>query len=282
MLTGENVLDGGFIVLGSGSKTVLIRGLGPSLAASGVMGTLADPTLELHSSTTNAILASNDNWKNTQQHAIEATGIPPTKTAEAALIVKLTAGAYTVLESGKNGTTGIGLVEIYDLTPGVGPELANISTRGFVDTDSNVMIAGFIIASAAGGSSELIVRALGPSLGAFGVANPLADPTLELHDSNGALIAANDNWKSDQQSAIGSDRHSANERRRGRHRRDARAGRLHRDREREEWRHRRRPGGSLQFALTGAFPLGERGKAAHSRFAEQKRLRRLSCCESRR
>lgn len=202
VLTGENVLDGGFILLGSGTKTLLIRGLGPSLAASGVMGTLADPILELHSSETGAILAANDNWKNNQRTEIEATGIPPTNDSEAALIVTLPAGAYTVIERGKLDTSGIGLVEVYDLGAGFGPELANISTRGFVNTGDNVMIAGFIVASSSGGSGEVIVRAIGPSLSNAGVTNPLVDPTLELHDSNGTLLAANDNWKSDQQTEI--------------------------------------------------------------------------------
>ena len=202
VLTDENVLDGGFIIVGSGAKTVLIRGLGPSLAGAGIQGALADPIIELHNGTTNAIITSNDNWKNNQQSQIEATGIPPTNDAESALIATLTEGAYTVIERGKLDTTGIGLLEIYDLNAGVGPELANISTRGFVDSGSNVMIAGVIVGSIPGGSSEVIVRALGPSLSDFGVANPLADPTLELHDSNGTLTAANDNWKTDQQSLI--------------------------------------------------------------------------------
>jgi DNA-binding beta-propeller fold protein YncE len=202
VLTGENVLDGGFIVLGSGTKTVLIRGLGPSLAGAGVAGALADPILELHNTDTNAIIAANDNWKNNQQAEIQATGIPPTKDAEAAILATLSAGAYTVIERGKLDTTGVGLVEIYDLSPGFGPELANISTRGFVDSGDNVMIAGFIVASSSAGSGGVIVRAIGPSLGNAGVADPLVDPTLELHDSNGSLIAANDNWKSDQQNEI--------------------------------------------------------------------------------
>ena len=202
VLKDENVLDGGFIIVGSGAKTVLIRGLGPSLAGAGIQGALADSIIELHNGSTNAIIASNDNWKNNQQSEIEATGIPPTNDAESALIATLTAGAYTVIERGKLDTTGIGLLEIYDLGAGVGPELVNISTRGFVDTDSNVMIAGLIVGSSPSGSSEVIVRALGPSLSSFGIANPLSDPMLELHDSNGALLAANDNWKTDQQSLI--------------------------------------------------------------------------------
>ena len=202
VLTGDNVLDGGFIVVGSGFKHVLIRGLGPSLASAGITGALADPIIELHSGTSNVIIAENDNWMKNQKAEIEATGLQPSNDAESALIATLAAGAYTVIERGKQDTTGVGLIEIYDLDAGVGPELANISTRGFVDTGSNVMIAGFIVASTTGGSSQVIVRALGPSLGNFGVANPLADPVLDLYDANGMLIASNDNWQSDQEAEI--------------------------------------------------------------------------------
>jgi sugar lactone lactonase YvrE len=201
ILTGEDVLDSGVIIVGSGTKTILIRGLGPSLADGGLEGVLADPIIELHGGSNNEILASNDNWKNNQQLEIEATGIAPTKDAEAALITSLGAGAYTVIERGKQSTTGIGLLEIYDLA-GTDAELVNMSTRGFVDTGSNVMIVGFIAQNTAGGSGEFLVRALGPSLGAAGVSDPLADPVLELHDSNGTLIGSNDNWRSDQQSEI--------------------------------------------------------------------------------
>jgi sugar lactone lactonase YvrE len=202
VLTGENVLDAGFIIVGAGTKTLLIRGLGPSLATAGIMDTLANPILELHNSATDALIASNDNWKNNQQSEIAATGIPPTNDNEAAIVVTLSAGAYTVIQRGKLDTTGIGLVEVYDLSPGFGPELANISTRGFVDTGENVMIAGFIAASSSGGSGEVILRALGPSLASAGVMNPLLDPTLELYDSNGVLLASNDNWKATQQAEI--------------------------------------------------------------------------------
>ncbi|MDQ3199555.1 MAG: NHL repeat-containing protein [Verrucomicrobiota bacterium] len=202
ILTGENVLDAGFIVFGPGSKTLLIRGLGPSLGAAGVEGALADPLIELHSGINNSIIASNDNWKNNQRTAIEDTGIPPTNDLESALITTLTAGTYTVIERGKLDTTGVGLLEIYDIGGASRTNLANISTRGFVDSGSNVMIAGFIVASDTGGSGEVIVRALGPSLVGAGVSNPLADPMLELHDQNGVLIAANDDWQSDQAAAI--------------------------------------------------------------------------------
>ena len=200
ILTGDNVLDGGFIVVGAGFKDVLIRGLGPSLASAGITGTLADPIIELYSD--NVIIAENDNWMKNQKTEIEATGLQPTNDAEAALIATLAAGTYTVIERGKQATTGIGLIEIYDLGAGTGPELANISTRGFVDTGSNVMIAGFIIASSSGGSSKVILRALGPSLGDFGIAEPLADPVLDLYDANGMLIASSDSWQSDQEAEI--------------------------------------------------------------------------------
>ncbi|MEO8045344.1 MAG: NHL repeat-containing protein [Spartobacteria bacterium] len=202
VLTGDNVLDGGFIITGTGTKRVLIRGLGPSLADSGVDGALADPLIELHSGTTGEIIMSNDNWKNNQQDEIAATGLAPTKDLEAALVITLAPAAYTVIERGKQATTGVGLIELYDLGAGVGPELANISTRGFVATQSNVMIAGFIVANSSGESDQVIVRGLGPSLGAFEITNPLTDPVLELHDINGTLLAINDDWKDTQQTEI--------------------------------------------------------------------------------
>ncbi|MGB8340533.1 MAG: NHL repeat-containing protein [Chthoniobacterales bacterium] len=202
VLRGEDVLDSGFIIVGSGTKSVLIRGLGPSLAAAGVPDSLADPIIELHSGSTGVIIAENDNWKNNQEAEIEATGIPPSNDLEAALVITLNAGAYTVIERGKSNTTGVGLLEIYDLSGGIGPELANISTRGFVGTGSDVMIAGFIAQSGTGGSGEAYVRALGPSLASAGISDPLADPVLGLYDSNGALIAMNDNWMSTQEAEI--------------------------------------------------------------------------------
>ena len=201
VLTGENVLDSGFILRGAGTKTLLIRGLGPSLASSGVSGALADPVLELHGQK-GALLARNDNWKTTQQTTIAATGIPPSSDVEAALVVRLAQGNYTVIESGKNGKTGVGLVEIYDLAPGFGPELANISTRGSVGVTSNAMIAGVIVAGQTSESSEVLVRLLGPSLGALGVSHPLADPVLDLFDVNGNRLAHNGNWRDTQENAI--------------------------------------------------------------------------------
>jgi hypothetical protein len=197
VLTGEQVLIAGFIITGTEPKKVIIRGIAPSLG--GVGGTVSDPTLELHQGSTT--IAANDNWKvkpdgTSQQAEIEATTIPPSNDLESAILATLNPGAYTAILAGKNNGTGIGLVELYDLAQGAKARLANISTRGFVDTGDNVMIGGFIVGGTQGiAPATVIARAIGPSLAAFGIQNALPDPTLELHDSNGATIATNDNWK---------------------------------------------------------------------------------------
>jgi hypothetical protein len=196
VLTGENVLIGGFIITGTDPKRVIIRGIGPSLT--GVGATLADPTLELHQG--NTTIATNDNWKirpdgSSQQAEIEATTIPPTNDLESALVATLNPGAYTAILADKNGTTGVGLVEVYDLTQAVNSQVANISTRGFVDTGDQVMIGGVIVGPNTTASSRVLVRAIGPSLQNVGIANALQDPTLELHNGSGMTIATNDNWK---------------------------------------------------------------------------------------
>jgi uncharacterized delta-60 repeat protein len=187
VLTGDNVLIGGFIITGTDPKKIIVRGIGPSL---GLAGALADPILELHKP--GGIVLTNDNWRDTQEQEIIDSTVPPTNNLESAILVTLNPGAYTVVLAGKNNGTGIGLVEAYDLDQTASSQLANISTRGFVETDDNVMIAGFIIGGEGGGGSTIVARGIGPSLTT--VANALQDPTLELHDSNGALIASNDNW----------------------------------------------------------------------------------------
>jgi hypothetical protein len=200
VLTGDNALIGGFILTGSDDKKVIVRGIGPSLTSQNVPDALQDPTLELHDGT-GATIASNDNWKDTQQAEIQATGIPPSNDLESAIVATLPANnsGYTAILRGKNDTTGVGLVEVYDLDQAANSKLANISTRGFVDTGDNAMIGGFI---AGNGVAKVIVRAIGPSLTGQGVANALQDPTLELHDGSGATIASNDNWKDTQQGEI--------------------------------------------------------------------------------
>jgi hypothetical protein len=200
VLGGENVLIGGFILTGSDPKQVLIRGIGPSLRNAGVQGVLADPVLELHSASGNTI-TTNDNWKE-HQADIEATTIPPSDDLESAIVATLPANnaAYTAILRGNAGGTGIGLLELYDLAPTANSQLANISTRGFVDVGQNVMIGGFIVAD--GGNASALIRAIGPSLTAEGVAGALQDPMLELHDGNGVMIASNDNWRTDQEAEI--------------------------------------------------------------------------------
>ena len=196
--TGDNVGIGGFIINGNASKSVIGRGIGPSLSPF-LGGVLADPTLMLFQGTT--LLQTNDNWKtrqdgSSQQAEIEATGIPPTNDLESALVTTLAPGAYTAIVAGKNGTTGIGVVEMYDLSLASDSKLANISTRGFVQTGNDVMIGGFILGNGTA-SEKVLIRAIGPSLTQFGIANVLADPTLELHDSHGTILMSDDNWRND-------------------------------------------------------------------------------------
>lgn len=193
----NNVLIGGFIVVGSESKKVMLRGLGPSVQ---VTGALSDPTLELHDSTL-SLIAANDNWADQQPDEIGATGVAPTKNAEAAIVASLPTRArseggasYTATLAGKNRATGIGLLEIYDLAASASSVLANISTRGLVGGGNDVLIGGFIPGPADRAPLKVLVRALGPSLAAQGVEGTLQDPVLELHDANGTLLV-NDNWR---------------------------------------------------------------------------------------
>lgn len=210
--TGDNALIGGFIVSGVDPKRVIIRGIGPSLEqVSG--GPLADPTLALFQGS--AFLAGNDNWQDSQQSEIEATGIPPNHDLESAIVRTLAPGAYTAVMRGRDNTTGIGLVEVYDLDQPVISELANISTRGLVETGDNVMIGGLIVGPAGVGGTT-VVRAIGPTLGDFGIDGALQDPTLDLVNSDGATIRSNNNWREMQQAEIeavglqpGDDRESA-------------------------------------------------------------------------
>jgi hypothetical protein len=195
--TGSNVLIGGFIVTGTDNKKVLLRGLGPSLPVSGA---LADPTLELHDAT--QTLAANDNWKDSQAAEITATGVAPTKDLESAIVATLAAkpasqggATYTTVLAGKNNTSGIGLVEIYDLASGSSSKLANISTRGSVGTGNDLLIGGFIPGPADRAPGTVLVRGLGPSLAAQGVTGALQDPFLEIHNADGSIVASNDSWK---------------------------------------------------------------------------------------
>jgi hypothetical protein len=192
---------GGFIVTGSAPKKVAIRGVGPSLANSGLSDVLADPTLELRGSD-GALLIQNDNWQDDLAQAAQLTalGLGLQDSSESGIVVTLQPGAYTAIMAGKNQTSGIGLVEIYDADAAAASQLANISTRGFVQTGDNVMIGGFILGNGSG-NADVAVRGIGPSLIQFGLSDVLADPTLELHDENGTILIVNDNWQDDPVSA---------------------------------------------------------------------------------
>lgn len=202
MQTGDNILIGGMIITGSDPKTVLFRAIGPSanLSAVPVQGFLADPFLELHDGN-GALLTSNDDWKDSPQRTeIEASGLAPKDDRESAILRTLDPGPYTAVVRGKDNDTGIALVEAYDRDTSAASVLANISSRGFIETGDNVMIGGFI-AGHETGSTKVLLRAIAPSLkGTLPAA--LDDPILELHDRDGTTIATNDNWKDDQRAEI--------------------------------------------------------------------------------
>ena len=188
--TGENVLIAGFTISGKQSKKVIVRALGPTLSTLGVSGALADPTIAIVNSS-NVVVASNDNWRDTQETEIAASGYAPPNDLESAIIATLAPGSYTAVVTGKNGGTGIGLVDVYqlDATTSI---FSNLSTRGLVGTGQNVLIGGLIIGN--GEPPVIVLRAIGPTLSSFGITQPLQDPTLELRDANGALIAFDNDW----------------------------------------------------------------------------------------
>lgn len=193
--TGNNVLIGGFIITGAQPKKIIVRAIGPSLPLGGL---LTDPILELHDSA-GGLIAINDNWRSDQETEINATGIPPGNDFESAIVQTLPANnaAYTAIVRGVNNGTGVGLVEAYDLNRTVDSKLGNISTRGLVQTGDDVLIAGTIVVGQV--SQRVILRAIGPSLS---ISGKLADPTLELRDTNGGVVASNDNWRTDQEAEI--------------------------------------------------------------------------------
>jgi hypothetical protein len=199
--TGDQVGIGGFILRGTAPKRVVIRAIGPSLKINGapLAGRLQDPTLELRASD-GSLLAANDNWRSSQETEITTTGLAPTDDRESAIVKTLTPGNYTAIIRGVADTTGIGVVEVYDVESASLSDLANISTRGFVDTGDNVIIGGFILRGDS--AQKILLRAIGPELTASGVSGALQDSVMELRDENGGLLMANDNWKETQQAEI--------------------------------------------------------------------------------
>lgn len=194
----ENVLIGGFIINGTQSKKLILRAIGPSLSGLGVANAISDPVLELHSSS-GAVIAVNDDWTTGSQVSdIQSSGMAPIDPYESTLIITLSPGNYTAVVSGYNGEQGVGLVEAYEFDANT-TRMINISTRGRVGTGDEAMIGGLMVQGAAG--KRLIIRAIGPSLGVgpSPIANALNDPTLELRDGNGSLLAANDDWNTSPQ-----------------------------------------------------------------------------------
>jgi hypothetical protein len=193
VLTGDQVGIGGFIINGTAAKHVIVRAIGPDLRRFGIPNPLEDPVLELHGPGSFATI-TNNNWRDTQETQIKATGLAPTNDLEAAIDATLAPGNYTGIIRGNGGGTGIGLIEVYDLDTAAASKLGNISTRGFVGgTPGDSIIAGFILGNG-NVPDRVIIRGLGPSLAAQGVPNTLQNPTLELHNGDGALLFTNNDW----------------------------------------------------------------------------------------
>jgi hypothetical protein len=199
--TGEKVTIGGFILNGAAPKKLIVRAIGPSLRQRGVADAALDPTLALQDAAQN-VIATNDDWRIPNEAEIQATALPPEDDREAAIVTTLQPGAYTAVVTGKGGTSGVALVEIYDLQPDSETKLANISTRGSVGTGEAVMIGGFIVGSTNAARSNVVVRAIGPSLASAGIVDALQDPALELRDQDGQIVIANNDWKDSQQAEL--------------------------------------------------------------------------------
>jgi hypothetical protein len=197
--TGNSVGIAGFIVTGNTAKQVVVRGLGPSLETVGVQGPLSDPALDLYDASGN-LLATNNDWQQTQAQALRDANLAPSYDLESAILATLVPGAYTAILRGTANATGIGLVEVYDLQSSASSKLGNMSTRGLVGSGQNAMIGGTIVTGP--DAARVLFRALGPSLVAAGISNPVADPQLDLFNSNGARISSNNNWNDSEPAAI--------------------------------------------------------------------------------
>jgi len=197
--TGESIALNALIISGPVPKRVIVRGIGPSLGAFGIPDPLADPVMELHGPSGFATI-SNDNWRDTQEAEIMATGLAPTNDLESAIVATLDPGSYTVIVKGRNNGTGIALNEVYDLTPNGSNYLSAVGTRAQVLTDADVLIGGFIIPGTQ--PTQLLLRGLGPSLANVGIPTVLADPVMELHGPSGFTTITNHNWRDTQEAQI--------------------------------------------------------------------------------
>ncbi|MFN2475544.1 MAG: hypothetical protein ABR526_04295, partial [Chthoniobacterales bacterium] len=195
-LTGDNVMIGGFIITGNAPKKIVMRGIGPS---TGMAGALADPVLDLYQP--DGTVTTNDDWQTASNAGDIPASLQPKDPRESAILITLQPGVYTGIVHGKSSVTGTALVEVYDLSSGVPSTVANISTRGFVQTGDNRLIGGFILSGGTTSTMEVVVRAIGPSLADAKVANALADPFLDVRDGNGNTLRTNDNWKDDANAA---------------------------------------------------------------------------------
>jgi hypothetical protein len=196
--SGDNVMIGGFIIAGDVPKDIILRGIGPSLAASGVNGAMTNPALRLFDST-GAVAGSNNNWRSDQREMIEDTGLPSMDDREAALVATLPPGGYTAVVNDENNNPGVALFDFYDLDP-ASSQLVNLSTRGRVETQDRLLIGGFIISGDQ--PTKVILRAIGPPLTPLGIQDALVNPILELYSGDGSLVSRNDNWRSDQEPEI--------------------------------------------------------------------------------
>lgn len=199
--TGDQVGIAGFILQGNATKKVIVRAIGPSMNINGapVPGTLQDPMLALHNKE-GALIASNDDWRSSQEADINESGLAPAEDKEAAILMRLDSDTYTAIIHGAGESSGIGLVEVYDMESASAAQLANISTRGQVERGDQVLIGGFIVRGDK--PQKVLVRAIGPDLTSKGVPDALQDPTMELYDQNGALLLENDDWQESQRAEI--------------------------------------------------------------------------------
>jgi hypothetical protein len=209
--TGEEVLIGGFVIYGSEPKRVLVRGVGPALVDYGVTNPLGDPVIQLFGP--DGEIAQNDNWSaqvaagDVQAAAAQAGAFPfPAGSSDAALVATLPPGPYSAIVSGARGTTGAGMVEVYEVGAG-GSKIINLSTRGYADRQGKEMYGGFVVQGAAGTTKRILVRVLGPTLGRapFNMSSVMEDPCMEIYNEANDLIIQNDDWSTGSDGGINED-----------------------------------------------------------------------------